>query len=257
MIMEYGLEKNVSYGMPANTLKLIAISAMLIDHIAWAFVPTASLLGQVMHIIGRITAPTMCYFIAEGYYHTHDLKKYVIRLGVFALISHVPFVYFESGKLPIYYSNGIHIQFQTGVIYTLFLGLIALIVWNSQKLKEFVKVILIVLICIASIPGDWMYLAVLWVLIFGIFHGNVKKQMIGFSIVSFFMAIDCLFGGTGGIRWTQIFQLGVFLAIPLLCRYNGKLGYNQNNKWIKWSFYIFYPLHLLIIGLIEYGFVLR
>ncbi len=61
-------------GMSSFTLKMIAILAMLIDHIAWAFVPTGTLLGQIMHIIGRITAPIMCYFIAEGYYHTHNIK---------------------------------------------------------------------------------------------------------------------------------------------------------------------------------------
>ena len=44
-----------------NQLKYLVIAAMLIDHIAWAFVPTASLLGQVMHIIGRLTGPTMAY----------------------------------------------------------------------------------------------------------------------------------------------------------------------------------------------------
>ena len=245
--MELNLEKKVNYGMSSYTLKIIAICAMLIDHIAWAFVPTASLLGEVMHIIGRLTAPTMCYFIAEGYYHTHDIKKYAARLGIFALISHIPFTYFETGK--IYF--GIHLVPEgTSVIYTLFLGLIALIVWNSEKLKKYMKVILIILICIASIPGDWCFFAVLWILLFGINHGNVKKQMTGFCIVS---AIEVLISlSLSSIWWEQIFQAGVFLVIPLLLKYNGQLGYNKDHKWIKWSFYVFYPLHLLILGLIEY-----
>ena len=53
-----------------NQLKYLVIAAMLIDHIAWAFVPTASLLGQVMHVIGRLTGPTMAYMLAEGYHYT-------------------------------------------------------------------------------------------------------------------------------------------------------------------------------------------
>lgn len=244
--MELNFEKKVNYGMSSNTLKIIAICAMLIDHIAWAFVPTASLTGQIMHIIGRLTAPIMCYFIAEGYYHTHDIKKYAERLGIFAIISHIPFVYFETGKI-----QGISFNMEgTSVIYTLFLGLIALIIWNSERLKKYVKVILIFLICIASIPGDWCFFAVLWILYFGINHGNVKKQMISFSTIS---AIEVLLAlSFSRMWWIQIFQAGVFLAIPLLLKYNGQLGYNKDHKWIKWSFYVFYPLHLLIIGLIKY-----
>ena len=61
-----------------NQLKYLVIAAMLIDHIAWAFVPTASLLGQVMHIIGRLTGPTMAYMLAEGYRYTRSVKKYAM-----------------------------------------------------------------------------------------------------------------------------------------------------------------------------------
>ena len=50
-----------------NQLKYLVIAAMLIDHKAWAFVPTASLLGQVMHIIGRLTGPTMAYMLGSKF----------------------------------------------------------------------------------------------------------------------------------------------------------------------------------------------
>lgn len=70
-----------------NQLKYIVIIAMLIDHIAWAFVPTASLLGQIMHFIGRLTAPTMAFFVAEGYHYTRNFKKYALRMAVFAAVS--------------------------------------------------------------------------------------------------------------------------------------------------------------------------
>ena len=80
----------------SNALKYIAIIAMLIDHIAWAFVPFSSALGQIMHLIGRFTAPIMCYFISEGYFHTKDVKKYIFRIGIFAIISQLPFVIAEK-----------------------------------------------------------------------------------------------------------------------------------------------------------------
>ncbi|MGE5578647.1 MAG: TraX family protein [Bacillota bacterium] len=68
---------------------------MVVDHVAAAFVPTSSALGQVMHAIGRLTAPIMMYFVAEGYHHTKDVRKYALRLGVFALISHFPYRFFQ------------------------------------------------------------------------------------------------------------------------------------------------------------------
>ena len=55
-----------------NKLKYIAIIAMTIDHIAWLFVPSSSIAFYVLHIIGRLTAPIMAYFIAEGFFHTSN-----------------------------------------------------------------------------------------------------------------------------------------------------------------------------------------
>ena len=81
-------------GLSAFQLKVIAIVAMLIDHIAWAFVPLDTFLGQAMHFVGRTTAPTMCFFIAQGYKHTRSLPA-TWRLAVFALISQIPFSYYN------------------------------------------------------------------------------------------------------------------------------------------------------------------
>ena len=60
----------------------------------------------------------------------------------------------------------------------------------------------------------------------------------------YFFSIDKIYG---------ILQMSVVLAIPVLLMYNGKRGKNQTvNKIMKWSFYIYYPLHLFIIGLIQF-----
>lgn len=234
-------------GMSSFALKTIAIIAMLIDHIAWAFVPTGTILGQIMHIIGRITAPIMCYFIAEGYYHTHNMKKYALRLAIFALISHIPYNYFMTGKIVNPFTSG----FRTSVIYTLFLGLISLIIWNNEKLNKNWKTVLITIICILSIPGDWSFIAVLWVLYFGINHDDFGKQILSFSLISIPVSASFLIMLIiKDSNWyKQIFQVGVFLAIPLLSQYNGERGGSKHSKWI---FYIFYPLHLLILGLIKF-----
>ena len=75
-------EQKICRGLDANALKLIAIAAMTVDHVAWLLFPgyPAAAVPVIMHIIGRITCPIMCFFIAEGFYHTHDRKKYALRL---------------------------------------------------------------------------------------------------------------------------------------------------------------------------------
>ena len=82
----------------SNWIKIIAIIAMTIDHIAWLLFPgyPHDTIPIVMHIIGRITCPIMCYFIAEGYHYTKDITKYTQRLFVFAIISHFTYVFFSA-----------------------------------------------------------------------------------------------------------------------------------------------------------------
>ncbi|MBO3444910.1 TraX family protein [Clostridium sp. CCUG 7971] len=252
--MDYVTSKFTLKNLTANQLKFIAIIAMFIDHIAVVLVSNQSILGQVMHTIGRITMPIMCYFIAEGYHKTRDIKKYVLRLLTFAIICHYSFFFFATGVAPISFGENIkiQIQFPTSVIFTLFLGLIALIVWNCENIKKYIKLIIIFGICIISMVGDWGYIAVLWILVFGVNYGNFKNQVMGFWIVSMILIsnpIMRLLNIYDGIWWEQAYQFGLLLSIPLLSQYNGYLGKYKNAKWI---FYIFYPLHLLILGYLKY-----
>lgn len=230
--------------LTGNSIKYIAIVAMLIDHIAWCFVPLDSVLGQIMHIIGRTTAPIMCFFIAEGYYHTRNIKKYAMRLTIFAIISHFAFIYMTYGKLFVY-------KFQTSVIYTLLLGLLALWIYYNVK-NQYLKYLSIIAICFLVTPGDWDLIAILWILNFGINHDNVKERNKWFIIINLFMIVSSVvFCILSNINWyQQLFQSGVFLALPLLYAYNGKRG--KGGQFNKWVFYIFYPLHLLILGIIKY-----
>lgn len=206
-----------------NQLKYIVIIAMLIDHIAWAFVPTASLLGQIMHFIGRLTAPTMAFFVAEGYHYTRNFKKYALRMAVFAAVSWAPFVFFETGRLPIMISEGGTVSFNPwqGVIFTLFLGLMAIKLWDSENPK-WIKFVGIIGICVISVIGDWAFMSVLWCLFFHIFRDEPKKKWIAFCIIGVFSSASMFLA----MPWySQLFQLGVFAA-PLLIGilYNGESG---------------------------------
>ena len=130
-------------------------------------------------------------------------------------------------------------------------GLVMLRVVNSKKInRDITKTLLVILICLISFPSDWSCVASLCLLAFGTNRDNFKTQMLWmifyvaiYSAVYFF-SIDKIYG---------ILQMSVVLAIPVLLMYNGKRGKNQTvNKIMKWSFYIYYPLHLFIIGLIQF-----
>ena len=96
-------------GLNTDQLKLIAIAAMTLDHLTWTLWPGYSREWWVMifHILGRLTAPIMWFFIAEGYHYTHDIKKYAARLFFLAAVSHFAYNFLFWDVLRSVYENGI------------------------------------------------------------------------------------------------------------------------------------------------------
>lgn len=241
--------------LDSNILKTIAIIAMTIDHITWLAFPNYphEALPVLLHIIGRITCPIMCYFIAEGYHYTKNINKYTARLFIFAFISHFAYV-FASGEyvdpksfIPFYYGSVFN---QTSVIWPLAWGLVMLRIANSEKIKnQGIKTLLIVLICLITFPSDWSCIASLCILAFGTNRGKLRTQMLwmifytAIYAVVYGLAIDPIYG---------LIQMAVVLAIPFIMLYNGQRGKNPRiNKIMKWLFYIYYPLHLAVIGFVQ------
>jgi hypothetical protein len=250
------LRTGVKKGFDSNVIKIIAIVAMTADHIAWTLWPAYSkeLLPLCLHLIGRITAPIMCYFIAEGYHHTRNVGKYTRRLFLFAFISHVPYIlasiHFADWRsfIPFYYGDVFN---QTSVMWPLAWGLVMLRINDSQKIKSNgVKALLILLVCLITFPSDWSCIASLCVLAFGTNRGKFKVQMLWMLLyvaiyaAVYALALDPLYG---------LLQMGVVLAIPILALYNGKRGHSKRvNDVMKWFFYAYYPLHLLILACIRF-----
>lgn len=236
----------------SDTIKIIAIIAMTIDHIAWAAFPgyPKEFLPIMAHIIGRLTCPIMCYFIAEGYYHTRNINKYTFRLFAFAVISHFAYLFASTdfidwkSFIPFYYGNVLN---QTSVMWSLAWGLVMLRVANSERIKgNTIKTVLTILICLVSFPSDWSCIAALCVMAFGTNRGKFKIQMLWMVFYAaiygtvYFFAVDEVYG---------LIQMAVVFSIPIIHLYNGKRGKKiQVNQFMKWFFYIYYPLHLAIIG---------
>ena len=221
-----------------NVLKYIAILAMLMDHLT-VFLPSNSPLYFIMRFLGRLTAPIMCFFIAEGFYYTHSTYKYGLRLGIFALISQLAYTFFNEGTLFTY-----RLLTSWNVIFTLLIGFCALLAYEKIRYKP-LKWIVIGLLCIVSFVGDWRFVAPLWILFFYIFRES-KKNIVVFSVLAALEVLSCI---PNIINDGQLWQIGVFFVVPLLLLYNGKKG--SNNPVHKWAFYLFYPLHLFVLGIIK------
>lgn len=227
--------------MNRNQLKYIAVAAMLIDHISAFFIPITTPLGCVMRIIGRLTAPIMCLFLAEGFRHTSSKSKYGIRLFIFAVISQFAYAF----------AHGITLLTPNfNMIFTLFLSFLILLAYEIIS-SNILKTIIIFILIVVSICSDWGIIAPLWVLSFYILHNDTNYKILSFSLISLLhIVINSFPAISGGYNWYgQLWQLGVFMFIPLLLLYNGKNG--SKNIFSKWFFYIFYPLHLLVIGQIN------
>ena len=233
-------------GLNSNQLKMLAIVAMTIDHLVCVIWPGYPkdwwIIG--LHMIGRLTAPTMWFMICVGYCYTRNLNKYVLRLFVFAFLSHfaynfafgIPFIPFQTTVFN-----------QTSVIWSLAWGVVALALTDDRRFsfKQWQKTMIVLIICVITFCADWSCIAVLAILAIYSHRGNLKKQAEGMMFyvamyaAVYFLFIDKVYG---------LIQLLVIICIPFIKRYNGQRG-----KWkgMKWFFYLYYPAHLVVCGIIR------
>lgn len=226
-------------GISGSTLKIIAIAAMTIDHVAWFITDdilgSGSIVSVIMHAIGRITFPVMLFLLVEGFCNTRDLKKYILRMAAFAFISEIPFDLCFSGR--IFAAKGsFAFSYLNNVFFTLTLSLIAM--WALQycfiKQKPMILGVLAaaVLAYLSHLIGsDYSLFGVISACIMYLLRTNKIKEYAVGSLVLCFKSVK---------------EIPAFLALPLVAKYNGRRGLNM-----KYFFYIYYPAHLLIIWLIK------
>ena len=212
-----------------TALKLIAMISMVFDHVGDNFFPEMTW----MRIIGRIAMPVFAFCISEGYIHTHDRKKYLLRMGVFALISELPFDLVTAGRLEYTHQN---------IMYTFFLSIAALMIFEkltSGKRKTagyiFGTAVVMIFCGIALLTGaDYNLYAVGLVFLFYVFASKALWLRTGAAAVWHLL-----------MRNVGIYIWGLLGFIPVMF-YNGKKG-----KGLKWLFYVFYPGHLLVIWAVK------
>ncbi len=222
--------------MNNTTLKIIAIISMLIDHIGAILFPEIT----VLRIIGRLAFPIFAFLVAQGYEHTSDKKKYILRMFIFALISEIPF---DVGFFGQYFYFG-----HQNVLVTFTLALLILTIKDNEKYSPLIKNLLTLFLAGLSIiiNSDYSIYGIIMVLAFYYYRKNLKIAFIIVAAVNVYLGLSYsgIFRGAFNPRYvTQAFA--VFGLIPIML-YNGKRGAK-----IKYLFYAFYPLHILILGIID------
>ena len=207
-------------GINTFTLKWIAIISMLIDHIGLVLFPEE----QIFRIIGRLAFPIFAYTLTEGFLHTGNIKKYLIRLGIFAVISEVPY--------DLLFGEGIIDWSMQNVFLTLFLGL-SMIVLITRITTVYIQVLTVIMIGIISeiLGADYGTIGILTI---WLFYYLRDKKIAKYTAVSLLMLT------------TQGVQMFAALALIPIGLHNGKRG-----PKMKYIFYIIYPLHLLILYFIQ------
>lgn len=212
-----------------TSLKLIAAATMLIDHVGDVLFPSC----KWFRIIGRIAMPIFCHCIAEGLQHTRDRNIYMLRLLAFAIISEFPFDMAFDG----YFS----LKNDQNVMFTFLFAISGI-----RAFEEIQKIT-------GSIAGNLA--GCLAAASFAAAAGSFKTDYGAFGVVLvylfyFMKSAPVLKFVTAAAYITDVFwgktQLYCLLAFPFIAMYNGKRG-----KDMKYLFYAFYPLHLMILYLIS------
>lgn len=227
--------------MTSSLLKWIALLTMLIDHIGAIFFPQ----HEIFRIIGRISFPIFAFLLVQGFTHTRSRNAYLIRLLVFALIAEIPFDLCFSGVYYNFYSQSIMFELLIGFMALVFAEkarkkplyffIVALLAFFSELIYASYGAYGIVLITFLYLLRRYRGADILALLgITYLFYGFTSW---GFSIVGYNYSILTL----------NSVQLYACFSAVLLVFYNGKRG----GKSYKWLFYIFYPVHLFAIHLID------
>ena len=232
-----GFCKNFQF-LSGAELKLIAIISMLADHVNKALIYPylesnhgfLAFISDVFDIIGRIAFPLFCFMLVEGYFKTRNRKKYLLNLLLFGVISEVPFDMFTTASF--FNMNWNNVMFT--------LALVLVTVWIIDTLKEkmqkrpkalwyLVSILIVLVMCIVSmsLSLDYEHHAILIGYFFYLFH-DMPVFAIPFGYASMFKE-----------PWA-------LLGFGLTLTYNGERG-----KQHKMLYYWFYPVHLLILGLLR------
>ena len=239
--MDTTLTTNKSFSVPlslrlsGSALKIIAVLSMVADHCAYFLLELDTPLYSVMRCFGRIAFPVFAFLIAEGFANTRSRTRYFLTLLGFAIISEIPWFLLNG-------IDGTH-----NVMFTLFLGVATLAVFDRLcehgPLCCFSILILCFLAWWSGVDYDWR-----GILMIAMFY-MLRHQ----TIIPWLSHHHICFPSQAIIQLLFTFPLmmhygitGAILASIVIFLYDGTRG-NIKGTVAKYSFYAFYPLHLITI----------
>ena len=208
-------------------LKVIGIVTMFLDH--YHYVIGGS---EILNVIGRIAFPIFAFTLNEGYVHTRSLKKYLLRLFIFAVSIQMPSVLLGY-------------NYPMNIFFTLFLGLLSIYIFSLKKINIILKIILIGFILFFSqkFKLDYGMYGILLIMNFSIFRNDKFKILMNFLVLNIY---NVIFPKVFDLPDTQLFSL---ISLVFIFMYNGEKG-----RSMKYFFYLFYPIHFFILEAIKIFF---
>lgn len=232
------------------SLHILAMVFMLMDHL-WATL----LSGQNwLTCVGRLAFPMFAFLCVDGYFHTRNLKRYLGRMLIFALVSEIPF--------DLMYGGTVFYPFHQNVLWTFLLGLIG-IHWmetartRGSRMRYGLTAVLVVILgfCLGTLGMvDYYGAGVLTVFVFYFFRGRAWWCFLGQAAALYWINVEVLGGQyypitVLGHEWELCEQGLALISLIPIWLYHGKQGYHT--KPFQWFCYAFYPVHMLVLGLLQ------
>jgi len=252
----------------AYTLKIIAIVGMVLQHAAIILEEVIPYAIQIpMHLAGGLTFPILAFFLIEGFKHTSNVKKYILRILVFAIISQVPYViaYGTPWFMPL------------NIMFILSMGLIMLHLYDHMKSRGGFWALFVIFLLVSFII-EWGIVGILMIWMYKVIKDEKKRTfwpammaaltngilgLLAMAGVAMFRAMPDYMANDPGMAelaelmepftvemmsLTVFFALGNVLAIYFIKKYSGERG-----KGMKYLFYVIYPLHFVVLALIAHA----
>jgi len=245
------------FQLDAYKLKWIAIIGMTINHVVFAWEAILPLpLMFVLYPFGGLTFPILAYFVVEGYRHTSNLAKYMLRLLIFGVIS-MPFHILVFG-------GGLGLN----ILFTIILSLFLLMLYDKINKVLFWLIFVVLNVIMLLFAFDWFIIGPIVVMLYHIIRNENARRIVppivmgvlslGLSLFGIWgmsmmqavpgmeadaAALEASFGSMELMMSSTTFIIGCFAAALLLKGFNGERG-----KRMKWLFYISYPLHLIVLS---------
>ena len=202
-------------------IRIVAIMTMLLDHVGLLLAGTV--FYYPLRMIGRIAFPLFCFLLVEGYIHTKDLHRYMLRLFVCAVVSQVPSsLFLNTGRL--------------NVMYELFIGLICLYLVDRQSSYGIIAFVGLLVACGASCGAEYGLYGIALIVAMYYFRGSPVNRF-------WFCGILCIL-----MSWEYYGAAALSMAV-IWC-YDGNVG-KRMNRWLQ---YAIYPLHMILLSAVRFIF---